>query len=72
LHADIAGVRQDLQIQTAELKSADAELRKLVKEVAVGEGADLHFQSIGFWWVVLSTFATSIPDEIANRLSHLF
>jgi hypothetical protein len=68
LRAAIDGLKQDLDARARRLASADDELRKSLKSLAVGDGVGRHLSSIGFWWVVMATFATCIPDELATYL----
>jgi hypothetical protein len=63
IEATIGTVRTELREQTEQMVSAHNDLRRQLEDLAVG---DSHLQIVGFWWLLLATFATSIPDVIAK------
>jgi hypothetical protein len=46
-----------------ERAAANADISRKLDMVAVG---GLHIQMMGLWWLLVATFVTSIPDEIAT------
>jgi hypothetical protein len=63
IEARISSVQAETRKEAAKITSAQDNLRRQMEDLAVG---DSHLEIVGFCWLVLATFATSIPDVIAE------
>jgi hypothetical protein len=63
LRGDLDVVNEALQRENQERRTGEAEVKRKLEEMAVG---DLHLEAVGLFWVFLGVLGTSIPEEIAT------